>query len=371
MAVRASGLQSSIWNNNLKSVGLLALYPFLILGMIWAIAAAIGLFISPNNDPQIASLLGKNVIQTYWPAIIGVVVGWFAISYFFHTSMIRKMSHSHPVTRKEEPELYNLLENLCISIGMPLPRLEIIESHARNAFASGINEKTFTVTVTRGLMQSLAKDELEGVLAHELAHIQHRDVRLLIITIIFTGMIGFAAQVMWSQVRYGMRVRPMMRSSGGNGNRGNGMIILMVILAVLWLGYMATLFTRFALSRRREYMADAGAVQMTKNPDGMMRALMRIAGKDQIPKMPGDINMLCFENRVPFMGLFATHPPIEKRIQTLSRNTGFAVPDLPQLRPFHAARADRQDTISPPKTPRENWTTRQRLRSRRTDNPWY
>ncbi len=366
MALKASGLQSAIWNNNLKSIGLLALYPFLIMSIIWAAAAIVGLMTLPNAGFENADALASTIIKNYWPIILTVIIIWFAVSYFFHTSMIRKMSHSHPVTRKDEPEIYNLLENLCITVGMEMPRLEIIESHARNAFASGIDNKSFSITVTRGLLQSLSKDEVEGVLAHELTHIRNRDVRLLIITIIFTGMIGFAAQVLWSQVRYRLWVRPR-----GSNNKGNGVIILVAIAAVLWIGYFATIFTRFALSRRREYMADAGAVQMTKNPDGMMRALMRIAGKDQIPKIPGDITMMCIENRVPFMGLFATHPPIEKRIQTLSDNTGFAIPDLPQLSPFHAPRASRAETVSPPQSPRENWTTRQRLPTRRTKNPWY
>ncbi len=376
MAIRASGLQSAIWNNNLKSVGLLALYPLLIIGIVWFAAAFTGMLAIPGTDWGQAQHIASNLISQYWPIITMVIVLWFGVSYFFHTSMIRKMSHSHPVTRKEEPELYNLLENLCITAGIKMPRLEIIESHARNAFASGIDDKSFCVTVTRGLMQSLAKDELESVLAHELTHIQNRDVRLLIITIIFTGMVGFAAQLVWSQVRYGLWVRPrtsLRTRSGNSSNNGKngGLIILLVIAAVLWVGYFATLFTRFALSRRREHMADAGAVQITKNPDAMMRALMRIAGKDQIPKIPGDIAMMCVENRVPFMGLFATHPPIEQRIKALSENTGFAIPDLPQLRPFHAPRAARADTISPIQNPRENWTTRQRLKTRRTNNPWY
>ncbi len=368
MAITATGLQSAIWNNNLKSIGLLGAYPFLIMAIVWAASAAVGFVTTPNADPAQINNLANMVIAQYWPIISTIVIIWFAVSYMFHTKMVRKMSHSHPVTRTEEPELYNLLENLCITAGMTMPRLEVIESHARNAFASGIDDKSFTVTITRGLLQSLSKDEVEGVLAHELTHIQNRDVRLLIITIIFTGMIGFAAQVLWSQVRYGMLVG--RRPSSGNG-KNNGMIILMVILAVLWIGYFATLFTRFALSRRREFMADAGAVQITKNPDAMMRALMRIAGKDHIPKIPSDISMLCFENRVPFMGLFATHPPIERRIKTLSGNTGYAIPDLPQLRAFHAPRVEREEALSPVKNPRENWTTRQRLKKRRTNNPWY
>ena len=365
MATPTAGLQTHIWNNNLKSIGLLAVYPFVIMGMVWMIGAIIGYLTIPNASLEKADAMAFAIISGYWPLILSGVLIWFIVSYFFHTRMIRKMAHSHPVTRKDEPELYNLMENLCIAAGIKMPRLEIIETHARNAFASGIDERSFCVTVTRGLLQSLSKDEVEGVLAHELTHIINRDVRLLIITIIFTGMIGFAAQMVWSQVRYGLWI-----GSGRSKGKGNGMLILLAILVVLWIGYFATLFTRFALSRRREFMADAGAVQMTKNPDAMMRALMRIAGKDQIPKMPGDINMMCIENRVPFMGMFSTHPPIEKRIQALSATTGFPVPDLPQLRPFHAPRASRSEALSPPLAGRENWITRERFKNRRSGNPW-
>ena len=363
MSQPAIGLQSHIWNNNLKSIVLLGIYPFVIMGMVWAIASVIGMASSPNASWENADALASGILAEYWPIILAGVSIWFSIAYFFHTNLIRKMAHSHPVTRSDEPEYYNLVENLCISVGMKMPRLEIIESHARNAFASGIDDKSYAVTVTRGLLQSLSKDEVEAVVAHELTHIMNRDVRLLIITIVFTGMVGFAAQMVWSQVRYGLWV-------GNSSNRkGNGVPVLLLILVILWIGYFATIFTRFALSRRREYMADAGAVQMTKNPDAMMRALMRIAGKDQIPKMPGDINMMCIENRVPFMGLFSTHPPIQKRIMALSETTGTPIPDLPQLRPLHAPRAPREETVSPVLNERTNWTTRERFRRRQT-NPW-
>lgn len=365
MATPTTGLQTHIWNNNLKSIGLLASYPFLILGMVWAVGAALG-YVTTGQGTNIAGA-GNQILSNYWPLVLTGVTIWFMVAYLFHTKMVRKLSHSHPVTRKDEPALYNLTENLCIAAGMPMPRLEIIETHARNAFASGIDNKSFTVTVTRGLLQSLSKDEVEGVIAHELTHIQNRDVRLLIITIIFTGMLGFAAQIMWSQMRYGMWVGAR-RSS--NGKQGNSVMIFMVILAILWIGYFATLFTRFALSRKREYMADAGAVQMTRNPDAMMRALMRISGRDQIPKMPADVAMMCVENRKPFMGLFATHPPMEKRIKALSDTTGFSIPDLPQLKPFYAPRVDRKDALHAPEEKRDNWVTRQRFKSRRNNNPW-
>lgn len=367
MSVAKVGLQTHIWDNNLRSMIFLAAYPFILGGIIWACAMAIATLNNPTGSTQQSISFANAIITGYWPIILTVVAIWFTISWFFHGRMIRAMSHSHPVTRKEEPELYNLFENLCISVGLPMPRLEIIESHARNAFASGINEKTYCVTVTRGLLQSLSKDEVEAVLAHELTHILNRDVRLLIVTIIFTGMIGFAAQMVWSNVRYGLWVP---RRGSGKG-KGGGLLLLFTILIILWLGYFATLFMRFAISRGREYMADAGSIQITKNPDAMMRALMRISGMDQIPKMPGDITMMCIENHKPFMGLFATHPPIEKRIQAISETTATPIPELPPLKSFlRAPRAPRKETLTPPTTPRENWTTRQRFKARRKANPW-
>ena len=331
---RAAGLQTSIWNNNLRSLALLALYPLIIIGLIWVIAYILsGLTMSPQfvrtddmtgttwtnvTNPE---FFANNVIAHYWPMILGVVIIWFIISYFWNTSMIRAMTHAHPVSRKDEPELYNMLENLSIAEGIPMPQLNIIETNALNAFASGIDRRSYTVTVTRGLMNTLAPDELEAVIGHELAHIINRDVRLLMICVIFTGMVGFAAQMAWHNVRYGM-----MYGGRQRGNQGGGLPIMLVITGVLWIGYLATLFTRFAVSRRREFMADAGAVQMTRNPEAMMRALMRIAGRDRVPAMPADVAMMCIENRMPFMGLFATHPPIEKRIEALARLANTEVP---------------------------------------------
>lgn len=344
MATATVGLQTHIWNNNLKSVLLLLSYPLLIVGMLWLIAFSAGYIYYGGNvisydgvmdgstnwhardtsihGPKTAVNLANNIMMDNLWIVFVLVPGWFMVAWFFHTKMIRKLAHSHPVTRKEEPELYNLLENLSIAAGVPTPKLEIIETHARNAFASGIDQKSFTVTVTRGLMNSLTKDEMEAVLAHELTHILNRDVRLLIITIIFTGMIGFFMQLVWSNIRYGYIFSSRQRNSG------KGVLIMIILVAILWLGYMLTMLTRFAISRKREYMADAGAVQLTKKPEAMMSALQRIAGRDHIPETTNDIAMMCIENHKPFMGLFATHPPIEKRIRALSKTTGAPIPRI-------------------------------------------
>lgn len=356
------GLKTHIWNNNLRCIFLLILYPLIIAAVAWAFFWLLGSMNSPQKTVQYynishiadnsnfaepvsgsASIYNPDgmkrsfayanaMLFAFFPSILTVVVVWFIVAWFFHTRMIRSLSHSHPVTRVDEPELYNLLENLCISRGVTMPKLEIIETHARNAFASGITESTYSITVTRGLMNSLAKDELEAVLAHELTHIINRDVRLLIVCVIFTGMFGFAAQFAWSLVRHNLHFVPMRRRDNNNNN-GGAIIVFLMLAVILWLGYIATLFMRFSLSRRREFMADAGAIELTKNPEAMMRALMRIAGRDKLPQATDDIAMMCIENHVPFLGLFATHPPIAKRIEAISRFTGTAVPEVLSLGP--------------------------------------
>ncbi|HEY8191665.1 MAG TPA: M48 family metalloprotease, partial [Alphaproteobacteria bacterium] len=280
MVTKAVGLKTAIWNNNILSVILVALYPLTITVMVWCVAALIGMagsygrgaydFYDPGMDCE-----GEYVEDTdddgndiliyesdcedtgesytadwetmfaegretatafamqYWPAIFGAVFGWFLISAAFHTRMIRMLSHARPVSRSQEPELYNLLENLCIARGLPVPKLEIIETDARNAFASGIDDNSYTITVTRGLLQGLQKDEVEAVLAHELTHIMNSDVRLLIITVIFTGMIGFVCQMFWVAARAAL---------GGRGEKDMRFVMLVLAVgAVLGLGYCATL----------------------------------------------------------------------------------------------------------------------------------
>lgn len=361
----AAGLQTHIWNNNAKSLLLLAAYPLILMAVVWAGAAVVGAGMAGSDAAAMDTLGGANrfawaILYQYWPAILAAVVIWFMVSYFLQGKMIRALAHSHPVTREDEPELYNLLENLSIAAGVPMPRLEIVETHARNAFASGIDKESYCVTVTRGLLHSLQKDELEGVLAHELVHILNRDVRLMMVCVIFTGMLGFLAQMLWSYARHALWVP---RSS--NNKNGGAVMILFALVAILWVGYFATMLTRLAISRKREFMADAGAVQLTKNPEGMMRALMRIAGMADIPKAPNDIAMMCFENTRPFLSLFATHPPIESRVAAIAQTTGTPIPVISPK-----ARADDDKRFQNPDAHnrRDNWLTRDRFKSRR--NPW-
>lgn len=356
MAVATKGLKTHIWNNNLRSLLLLGLYPLILIGIAFLISVLVG---SMTNHPSPQGFANA-VIAEYWPLIVTITAIWFTVAWFFQTRMIRMVAHSRPVTRGEEPELYNMLENLCISRGLPMPKLEIIESHARNAFASGINDKTYTITVTRGLLSALEPDEVEAVLGHELTHIINRDVRLLMVSVIFTGMIGFLAQMMWSNLRYGML---FPRTSSRNSNRGSSFMLYFTVLAVLLIGYLASLLARFALSRSREFMADAGSVELTRKPEAMMRALLRISGRDRIPQATDDIALMCIENSHPFMGIFATHPPLERRIRAISEITGTPVPVLPPHAP--AAFGDR---FQKPGDRAPDWVNR--INSKQRRNPW-
>jgi len=324
MPQHAIGLKSLIWNNNLRSLGLLLAYPLLMLGVLWGIgyvSAATGM---NNMRPVDPVMTANRWLSDYWPLMTGAVAIWFTIAWFFQTSMIRAVSHARPVTRMEEPQLYNLLENLCISRGIEMPALEVIDDPALNAFASGTSDSTYSITVTRGLIDKLQPDEMEAVLGHELTHIINRDVRLLIVTVIFTGMFGFLAQILWANFRYSM----WLPRSNDNSRRGGVVIFYLAILAIVVCGYLVSTLARFAISRNREYMADAGSIELTHNPEAMMRALMRISGHDRIDHVTDDVSMMCIENSKAFLGLFATHPSIEDRIRTISAVTGAPIPAL-------------------------------------------
>lgn len=332
MALAAVGLTTHIYNNHLKSTLLLLGFPLLMLGMMVAFVTAMNAMMQGGASLQeinwsIAFDKGMGSIPRYglW-VLLGTAV-WFTVAWFFHTSMMRAATGAVPVTRKEYPKLYNMLENLCISRGIAMPTFEIIDSPALNAFASGINDKTYRIVLTRGLVERLEDDELEAVIAHELTHILNRDVRLLIISVIFVGMISFFAEMAFRMMVFGGHAS-VYRSRDSRSSSGH-IAIFLVAMLILAIGYIFAILIRFALSRKREYLADAGAVELTRNPEAMMRALMRISGQDKVRGMPDEVQQMCIENSHNFMGVFATHPPIEDRINTISKMTNTPVPTLP------------------------------------------
>lgn len=316
--MQAVGLSTHIWNNNIKSGFLLAGFPILLLVLTWLFCFLLA-WSGGKTEADLIAFANQGVAD-YAHIIIGAALVWLIIAWLFHSNMINAAVASESLSRKDNPKLYNMLENMCIARGMKMPALRIIESDGLNAFASGISEKSYTITFTRGLLDKLEDDEIEAVMAHELTHIINKDVRLLIISVIFVGMIGFLAQFAFRSMIYGG-----LRSRRDRRSDGRVMLIAMIVLIV---GYIFAMLIRFAISRSREYMADAGAVEITKNPEAMMRALMRISGNDYVEETPADVEQMCIENSHKFMGVFATHPPIERRVQAISETTGAAIPDL-------------------------------------------
>jgi len=255
------------------------------------------------------------------PYVLGGITIWFLIAYFTHTAIIRSATGARPLSRKENKRVYNLVENLCMTKGMTMPKINVIEDDSLNAFASGINNRTYTVSLSRGIIDKLDDDELEGVIAHELTHIRNRDVRVLIISIIFVGIFSMLAQI---------TLRSLFHSSGRSRDSKDwkGIIIIIIIAMILaFVGYFFTMLMRFAISRNREYMADAGAAEMTRQPHALANALRKISNDPNIEAVTrNDIAQLFIEhprkkgeNSSGTSGLFATHPPIEKRIAILEQ----------------------------------------------------
>lgn len=305
------GLHTQIRRNNTKSILLLFAFPLLILlGIVFIITYLSGWDWDKSVEP---------IIQV--TPIVFVVVGiWFVISYFFHNQMIQRATHAKPLERKDNIRVYNLTENLCMSVGMPMPKLFIIETEALNAFASGINQKSHSVTLTRGIIDKLDDKELEGVIAHELMHIRNNDVRLLIVTIVFVGILGVLLDLLLRGLFHGLG-----RRRGGKDNGGAIIILVLVVTVVI---YFFSMIFKFALSRSREYMADAGAVSMTKDAHALASALRKISGNSKIETKNDEVKELFIDNGTDekskgFMGsigaIFSTHPPIEKRIEFLEK----------------------------------------------------
>ena len=315
------GIQTQQSRNNFRSLLLLCLFPVLVCVLVLLFCYLFVILLGDggeNNQMQGGITQAQLVIGLFIqlvPYVLGGVLIWFLIAYFAHTRIINTATGSKPLSRMENKRIYDLVENLCVSQGMKMPKIRVTDDDSLNALASGINERSYTVTLSRGIINKLNDQEQEAVIAHELSHIRNHDVRLLIISIVFVGIFSMMAVFMRyleskNEVDYGPTGR-----------------ILGAFLAVL--GYYFSIMMRFAISRKREYLADAGAAEMTKNPLALASALRKISADPNIeavkrddvaqlliqhPRKPGDESVLG-----GLSGLFATHPPIKKRIQILEQ----------------------------------------------------
>jgi heat shock protein HtpX len=321
----AYGLYTHIQSNKRRSIALLIGLFLLVYVMTFAGALLAEAILAGNASLDwLLRAASRDFVQALPWVTIGTVV-WIGIAYKFHQSMIDALTGGHEVTRQEEPRIYNLLENMCISRGVTMPKLKIMESPALNAFATGLNEKQYSITVTTGLIDRLDDAELEAVLGHELTHIRNGDVRMLVIAVIMAGVISFFAEMVFRVFfQSGFRFGRGSRSSSDSGKGAGGIVIAIIIaVALMALAWLLSIVIRFALSRQREYLADAGAVELTKNPDAMITALRKIENRGELEGATSAVMEMCVDNpRSGIADLFATHPSIDNRIAAIIRFAG-------------------------------------------------
>lgn len=303
------GLDSQIRKNNFNSILLLIAFPVLLLLMVYAI-----LFFINNKDFGLANDL---FVRTIPFVLIGVTV-WFLIAWAGNSAFIRMATGSKTLERKENKRIYNLVENLTISQGMAMPKVYVINDDSLNAFASGIGEKTYSISLSQGIIDKLDDEELEGVIAHELTHIRNRDVRLLVVSIIFVGIFSFLAEMAFRSLRFAGSGKRSKDSKGTGG-------IILIAIVITAVAYLLAMLLRFGISRKREYLADAGAVEMTRKPYALANALRKISNDPLIEAVESrDVAQLFIDNPKPSVhksaswdNMFATHPPIDRRIEVL------------------------------------------------------
>ncbi len=308
-------LQTSIWENRLKTMYLIFLMFFLVFVGIF-----LGVWMILQDYPF--STVVSNAFMTYIWAI-PIIIIWLLISIYFHKNIIFHLTKTKTLERKTSPEIYNIVENLCISRGLPMVKIGIIEDESLNAFATGWDEKNSYIAFSRGLLKKLNKQEIEAVAAHELTHIINRDVRIMLLANIFVWIIA----TIWYFL---MRI---WSANGKNSSKKwwDPFLILGFILYILWIIILP--FIQFAISRKREYLADAWSVELTKNKDALISALQKISqdsfieGSDSsvsamfihTPKDPSSWNIQKRSHINIFHDLFSTHPPIALRIQALEK----------------------------------------------------
>jgi heat shock protein HtpX len=348
----AFGLYTHIQSNRRRSVALLIGLFLLVYVLTYAGALVAEALRGDAAINYIMTAAGRDFIKAV-PFVTAGTALWIVIAYKFHQTLIDWVTGGRDVTRKEEPRLYNLLENLCISRGITMPTLKIAETDALNAFATGMNDKQYAITVTSGLVKNLNDQEMEAVLGHELTHIRNGDVRMLVIAVIMAGVISFFAELFFRMMfQGGFSFGRGSRSSGDSDRKGSGGAIVAILIAValIAVAWFLSIVIHFALSRSREYLADAGSVELTKNPDAMISALRKIEGRGELQGATSAVMEMCIDNPREghsFADLFDTHPPVDKRIQALIKFAGGHDPGPIALAPPEESAPDSSDQDTP------------------------
>ncbi|MDD7502058.1 MAG: M48 family metallopeptidase [Elusimicrobia bacterium] len=319
-----------IQQNKRRTVLLVLLFPVLFALLTWGVFALV--FFTIGGDPyatvsefQATDHLTRLNELMLWvlPICWGLAMVWILVSYYTGDQLLLNSVNAIPVTAYDQPEIYRLVENLCISRGLPTPKIYILNDNALNAFATGRDPEHASIALTKGIVTRLERVELEGVIAHELAHVENRDIRLMLITVAGISFFTFMGEICFRLALSSSRSRRSDRSSGSAG-----LLFLVLGFVCMIYGYVIAPLLRLAVSRAREYQADATAALTTRNPRALASALKKISVCPRVEAIEEHSSMagMCIESPVgPLgMGLFgamsgltSTHPPVEKRIQAL------------------------------------------------------
>ena len=299
-----------IRTNNIKTIMLVALFPLIFITLIFLFTWTVSPLESAINT----------TISVAIPTIVVCAV-WLLISWAFGDSMMLGAAHAHEISpdNSEHREIYRMVENVALAAGLPTPRVYIIDDNSLNAFATGRTPRDASVALTQGIIKKLDRNELSGVIAHEMAHIGNRDIRLDMLLITGVGVTVFIADIIWRNIVYGN----YHHSSDDQENRNGAAVLLMVWLAFMVFNGIITPLLRMAISRNREYAADATGAHITRNPGALASALKKISSDSRVECLDKvkSMSSACIANpsapREFISDLMATHPPIDKRIERL------------------------------------------------------
>lgn len=292
-------LYRQILENKRKTVGLIILFSVIVLGIGWGLGYLI------NHDSVSGLIIAGVILVFYVP-----------ITYMSASSQVLRMSGAREIKKEDHPQLFGIVEELTIAARLPMPKIYIVNDPSPNAFATGIKPEKSVVAFTTGLLDTLNREELAGVVAHELAHIRNYDIRLMTICIALVGVIAILAN---------LGSRMLFLGGGRRGNRKANPALLIIAILFVILAPLAAQFVRFAVSRNREYLADATAVEYTRNPVGLINALKKISGDPRDVKHAQAATASMYicrpigKKRKKRRNLLATHPPIESRIERLEK----------------------------------------------------
>jgi len=297
----------------------------LLLIVLTAIAALVGYVIGWLLEGEASDTVPLwSKAGLFAAALMAVVsIGWSMISLAFGDKLVLTMANAKEIDKADAPQLYNVVEEMAIAAGVPMPRVMVLETDALNAFATGNKVGHGTIVVTRGLLDTLSRDELQGVVAHEMSHLANLDTRYMVIVGVTVGLIALVCDMLLRTMAWGGSGRS---SSSDKKSSGAGLLIILLIVVAIF-APLAAKAVQMAVSRQREYLADATSVQFTRNPNGLISALGKLADKAApFPGVSRATQHLFIVNPVQTFtskssALLATHPDIADRIARL-RNLG-------------------------------------------------